>query len=274
MKIASYNTFFSDLKARGFEYALAHTAALGFDGVEILHLGGPLYSVDDAKRAKERFDHYGLDVVCYSVGANLTPDRAPQAEADLLQHASLAAALGSPYLHHTLATALKKTADSPSYRDIFGSVLSSSKRVAEYCASLGLTCLYEPQGVYFNGIDGLGCFFEEMKRTHNNVGVCGDMGNPLFVFCDPVALFNRFQNDILHLHAKNYRVLPQRPTDCKSYPLSNGDFLMDTDLQSGAADLRACLSVLEKHPQAISIEKDGTDEEIGGYIAYLRSITV
>lgn len=274
MKIASYNTFFSDLKLHGFEYALAHTAALGYDGVEILYLSGRLASLDDAKRARERFDAYGLDVVCYSVCVNLTPDRSAIAEAELRHHAALASILGSPYLHHTLACALRKSDNAPAYDDIFDHVLQTARRVADACAEQGLTCLYEPQGLYFNGIDGLGRFFTEIKRTHGNVGICGDMGNSLFVGCDPVSVFAHFKDDIRHLHAKNFLITSQNDPDHKCFPLQNGTWLCDVGFeQQGAVDLCGCLSALDKLPTAISIETDGTDEVIGAHIKYLRSIT-
>ena len=135
MKIASYNTFATDLRSRGFEYALAHTEELGFDGVEALYLNQGLPSIDDVKRAKERFDAYGLEVVCYSVGVNLTPDKALLTEKELIHHANVAAALGSPFLHHTLATALRKTPELPTYEDIFDCVLYTDAKVE--------SCLHE-----------------------------------------------------------------------------------------------------------------------------------
>ena len=273
MKIASYNTFATDLRSRGFEYALAHTEELGFDGVEALYLNQGLPSIDDVKRAKERFDAYGLEVVCYSVGVNLTPDKALLTEKELTHHANVAAALGSPFLHHTLATALRKTPELPTCEDIFDCVLSSAHRVAEYCATLGITCIYEPQGVYFNGVEGLERFFEEMKRNHDNIGILGDIGNPLFVDDDPIAVFRRFGDDIKHLHAKNYRILQADDPNRKTYHLTNGSYLLDTDLQSGVIDIPACFAELGAYPHAVSIEKDGTDEEIHSYIQYLRNIT-
>ena len=37
MKIASYTTFYKDLRTGGLEYALQHSAALGFDAIEVIH---------------------------------------------------------------------------------------------------------------------------------------------------------------------------------------------------------------------------------------------
>lgn len=37
MKIASFTTFHKDLRTGGLEYALQHSAALGFDAIEVIH---------------------------------------------------------------------------------------------------------------------------------------------------------------------------------------------------------------------------------------------
>ncbi len=272
MKIASYNTFSEDFKKRGLEYALKHSAALGFEGVELIHIREPLPSLEEVKSAKKRFAAYGLDVVCYSVYANLSPMYAKENEETLIKNANIAATLGSPYLHHTLVPNLSKAEIAQSYDDLFDGVLSSALRVAEYCDKLGLVCLYEPQGVYFNGTEGLGKFFEEMKKRCGNVGICGDMGNPLFANCDPIDVFNVFKSDIKHLHAKNYLITDGKRDGFECYRTDSEKWLCDVALQDGSVDLAACTRSLDGYTGNLSIEKNGTDEEIKGFIQYIKTI--
>ena len=134
-------------------------------------------------------------MACYSVGTDLsTGDTAPIER--LKRHAEYAAILGSPYLHHTLFPVLSQREGAPTYAQVLPYVLEAAAQVAEHAATLGVTCLYEPQGLYFNGTEGLGHFFAEIKRICPNVGICADAGNPLFVHADPIALAKAFAKGI------------------------------------------------------------------------------
>ena len=266
MKIASYNTFSSDVINHGLEYALNHTKDLGFDGIELIHIRGELPHIEAVKRARERFDAYDLPVVCYSVYADLSVT-----EQELMQHAQIAAAFGSPFLHHTLAPRLYFTPEAPDYDEIFDRIVDAAERIANYCATLGLTCLYEPQGIYFNGTDGLGRFFREMKRRCDNVGICADIGNPMFVHAEPTDIFSKFEKDIKHIHVKNYLISQEEKDGLECYQIGAKKWLCDVDIQHGNADIGACLSKLPHYNGFISIEKHSSDETVKGFIEYIKN---
>ena len=124
--------------------------------------------------------------------------------------------------------------------------------MADYCASLGLTVLYEPQGNYVNGLDGFPRFYDEMKRRGHRVGVCGDTGNCLYVGCDPVAFFARYAADIRHVHVKD--LLPESdalnrhnaPRSRRWDRIRDGSLVTEAYLGDGGVDLDGCMRELSR----------------------------
>ena len=272
MKIASYSTFSSDVRARGLEYALRRAATLGFDGAEVISgRRDALPTPAQVRAARAQFDAHGLPVVCYSAVADLSTGD-PAAVETLKRHAEYAAILGSPYLHHTLLPTLSHKEDAPAYGEVLPRVLEGAAQVARHAATLGVICLYEPQGLYFNGIEGLGTFFSALRAECPNVGICADAGNPLFAHEDPVTLTRHFAPYVRHAHAKNYAVSQAEPAAAERYLLANGKWLGASPLHNGAVDMPAFLKALPHYSGTISIESNGTDEELTAAIAYLRGL--
>ena len=273
MKVASYTTFTKDVRAKGLEYALQHSAALGFDAIEVIpSRRDPVPTRAQVKAARSRFDAYGLPVVCYSAVADLYTDSAADVET-LKRHAEFAAVLGSPYLHHTLFHSLSQKENLPAYGEMLPRVVEAAARVADYAATLGITCLYEPQGLYFNGIEGLGQFFAEIKAHCPNVGICADAGNPLFVHCDPIALAHAFAKDVRHVHVKNYSFSKTEPTADERYLLKNGEWLGAAPLDRGDIHILTFLNALPDYNGPVSLEWHASDDEIKAAIAYLRNLS-
>ena len=252
-----YTGFSSYVKREGIEYAAKIATEHGFSSVEFFDMAGngdkpsTFHSVADALTAKQVLDRYGLSVACYSVGATLvTPDREMQKNdrviSDLKRYADMAAALGSPFLHHTLILDLVLSEDAPAFDDVLIPVVEAACEVANYCQGLGLTCLYEGQGMYFNGVDGFGRFYSEMKKRFPNVGVCGDVGNTLFVDESPVPFFQAFAEDIKHVHLKDYRMKNESSDgDSGTFHSRGGACFENALIGCGQLDIASCLNILK-----------------------------
>lgn len=270
MKIASYTTFYKDLRTGGLEYALQHSAALGFDAIEVIHAKrGDPPSPSQVREARARFDAYGMPIVCYSAVADLSAGAREQTEM-LKRHAEHAATLGAPFLHHTLLPSFPLAKGAPAYGEVLPRVLDAAAEVAEYAASLGVCCLYEPQGLYFNGIEGLESFFTEIRKRCPAVGICADAGNPLFLHTDPVVLARHFAPFVRHAHVKNYAFSNKEPATSERYLLSEGEWLGSASLPGGIVSIPEFLSALPAHIDCVSLETTGTDEELCAWIAYLK----
>ncbi len=250
MYYAIYDPFTDLVRARGVEEAALYARKHGFRAVEFLGtLYPPVPDVEAAREARRILEAHGLTVACYSVGTTLY--RAPAEEDKLRYHAEIAAALGSPFLHHTLVASLRPLAEDPPFDAVLEDILPRAERVARHAAGLGLTCLYEEQGFYVNGIEQFGRFFGEMKRRCPNVGVCGDFGNILFADERPEDFLRAFAGDIRHVHIKDYRVVapgqaPLPPEAGRPLHSARGAALYDVPLGEGVVDAAACLSVLRE----------------------------
>jgi sugar phosphate isomerase/epimerase len=213
MKFSMYSGFTEYVREHGIEKAAEYAKKNGFSGVEFLYFARDpesIPSVEDGKRYKAVLDSFGLSVACVSMLASVVtydePDKVSEFNLDgLMRTVDFAAAVGSKFFHHTLMPVRNPAPPaSVSYESLFPVVLEGAKRIADHAAPLGVTVIYEPQGLFFNGREKLGKFYREMKKNCKNVGLCGDFGNSYFVNEEPYALFEEFAEDILHVHVKDY----------------------------------------------------------------------
>lgn len=273
MKFTNYSQFHEDLKARGIEYAAEHTVTLGFDSVEFL---GLTQAAKDSAATARVLSSHGLSVSCFSEGINLL-DTSRRSLSEMIDHlcrcGDAAAELGSPYLHHTIVLPLALPPNAPELSEILPRMSDAAERVANYCEKLGLICLYEPQGMYFNG-KGLEIFFDEMKKRCRNIGICGDVGNSLFVDYSPSIVFDKFATQVKHVHLKDYFVTDAPRENVKSYKTLGGKYLSDAELGAGAVDIPYCMSKLQDagYSGAYSFELTGDDETVKKAVEYFKNV--
>ena len=260
MRFTMYANFSTLLREKGAEAAAAEAVRLGFDSVEFLEYVHDektvpvIESVEKAASVRAVLEKQRLSVACYSVGINLwqsgmTPDTVTPMEEALRHHARMAAAVGSPFLHHTVLLGVDKYALSMD--EALSLLVPVVIRVAKYARELGLIPIYEGQGMYFNGVDGFGAFYSAVKRECPFVGVCGDVGNPLFVDENPLHFFRAFAKDILHVHIKDYVHASVRGEEPDWAQTRGGDWLRETVIGRGCVPLADCLAVLRE------VEYDG-----------------
>ncbi len=250
MNFTIYPQFLPMLHKRGIRETAETVVDLGFSSVEILETTAPGHPnvIPDratAKTVRETLAEYGLTVACYSVGTMLYNN--PDAVDSLKYQAELAAELGCPFLHHTLVTWLKRPENAPTLDEVLEPVARAAAEVANSAAPLGVTCLYEDQGVYANGVDGFGKFYRAIKSLSSNVGVCGDMGNTLFADESSVPFFEAFADDIRHVHVKDYLVKTggEHP-GMYWHATDGGNFVRDTMIGHGNVDIASCMNILKK----------------------------
>ena len=250
MRFTFYSRFSTMAAREGMEKAAAYAAAHGFSAVEFLEFADSKYPtlIRDTAMAKETgrlLAAHGLDVACWSVGA--TVYRSPETVTFLKQQVEMAAALDCPYLHHTLLPWLVHFDGIPSFEEAIEGAVIAASEVAEYAKRLGVTCIYEDQGLYANGVEGFGTFYRQIKQCSSNVGVCGDMGNSLFVDEGAERFFAEYAEDICHVHVKDYliRTFKKAPSP-KWYPTKAGKWLRETMVGDGNANVAACMDILKQ----------------------------
>ncbi len=262
LRKSNYITFYEDIRDRGIDYAFEHTVNMGFDAVEVFDAAKPSQWIDRAKMLylKEKLTENQLAVSCYSMVVNLLSENVNDVMERAFKHIEYAAELGSPYIHHTIVPKLVRGKDDPEYDDVLERVIENVAKIANRCNEYGIVCLYEPQGVYFNGVEGLGTLLKEVRYRNCKVGVCGDVCNSLFVDCPPTEIFKNFSDDIMHVHIKDYLICTeQRKEGLMSV---GGKCLVPAPIGKGDVDIKGCLSYLRDYNGAISFETDVSTENM------------
>ena len=267
LSTSMYSGFSSLVNKYGPEYAAGFASSSGFSSVEFIDIIGTGFTTfqntDQALLARRILHKHSLSVSCYSVGANLVNiesgvQKNSETIETLKQIAEIAAALGSPYLHHTLFANLTLPHNAPSFDDVLYPVVDAAREVADYCKRLGISCIYENQGMYFNGVGNFKRFFHLMKTGCSNVGICGDVGNSLFVDESPLPFFEAFIDYIKHVHLKDYKKVAH-----ESKLISRGGtYLEGTPIGSGDINIDNCLKTLKDHGYcgALAIEDEFINE--------------
>lgn len=270
MNFTMYAKFHKRVREHGIEEAADYASSLGFSSVEFIDWAKADWDmlVPDKKTAthfRKVLADRSLSVACYSVVANLyeagmTPDTVTETERYLMHYVEMAAELGSPFLHHTLLLGQKRTPDLP-LETALALILPAVTRVARYAHSLGVTCIYEDQGEYFNGVSDFAAFFRAIKAECPWVGVCGDVGNVLFVDASPAAFFRAFAKDILHAHVKDY-VSAREPLSKEGWAASTGGvWLKECVVGEGVVDVPACISILREEGYCGAFALENNHEE-------------
>ena len=263
MELSMYAFFTDILRREGAAEAVRFAKDCGFSAVEILEAARPgsrpLFPTrETAEHLRRLLDENRMRCACYSVSINIMADNIGEASnlsgMDALKRsADNAHILGSPYLHHTLTIGYTPPENRDvTVCDLLPDLLNRSAAVAEYCATLGLTVLYEPQGYFINGLDGFPLFYEEMKRQGYPVGICGDFGNSLYVGCDPVDFFNRYAEDMRHVHVKDFHIEDDRLNRTNSTQsrhwdrIRDGRYVTEAFFGDGIVDMDACMNALRR----------------------------
>ncbi|MBQ9099443.1 MAG: sugar phosphate isomerase/epimerase [Clostridia bacterium] len=272
MKWVNYSQFHQDRIQYGLEYAAKHSAQLGFDAVEYIEVSYTEH-IENVDTFKEILNRYGLRLSCYTLYVQLfTPDQ-DEVERHMLRHVETAAALGAKYLHHTLFPPYDMAKITHSYGEVFDGIVDVAERIAKACNKCGIVCLYEPQGAYFNGIDGLEKFLKEMRHRGCDVGVCGDFGNALFVDVDPREVFRTFAKEIRHVHIKDYLVTDIEQPDRKAHRSRNGHLIYGADVGTGSVDFAYGFRELKKagYEGDISFEIKQDDDGFAKAIGFVKN---
>ena len=271
MDISMYILFYRTLVTLGAERAAELADLVGFDSVEMLE-GRNLYNIPDevsARAVRSELDKKGLKMSCYSLATEiLSFNEKGELEGlaeGLIQKAQravpIAKELGSPYFHHTLVLNLNSELHSrrPSFDAVFDALIEGATKIAKKCNEQGMTVLYEPQGLYANGINNFGRFYYEMKRLGYDVGICGDVGNVIFADERPLDFFKKYAEEFRHVHVKDYKSLGKIEALEKGCLRSkSGVAYMETYIGDGVVDFCGCMDVLKNigYKGAISLEME------------------
>ncbi|MEA4890325.1 MAG: sugar phosphate isomerase/epimerase family protein [Clostridiaceae bacterium] len=244
--------------------AVDYALSMGMDAIEPYcdrEFAEP--DTDAAHRLAEYAAERNMKICCFSMAVNVAArDNAAEIER-LKKYAEVAAALGSPFLHHTLLPDLTHRQERVPFSDLLKRAVRSVREVYDYAEQLGVKCVYEDQGYSFNGCERFERFLEAVDR---NVGIVADLGNIYFVGENPAAFVGRFAPLIVHVHAKDYlfKAGSQGNPGARWSMTRDGDFLRDTIMGHGLVPFEQVFRILIRagYQGTFSLEYNGVEDAL------------
>ncbi len=245
-----------------FRQAVDYALRLGVGAIEPYpHAEFAEPSVEAARRLADYAGEKGVGLCCFSMPANLAGADVRGETERLKRYADVAAAMGSPYFHHTLAPRLSLDARTAPFRTLIRRAAEAAREVYDYAGERGVQCVYEDQGFVVNGAERFDDFLEALNRE---AGVVADLGNIFFVDETPEAFVARFLPAIRHVHVKDYLVKDSRwPNPGRGWYLTaGGGYLRGTVIGHGQVNFTRVFSLLHAagYDGYYSIEYDGMEE--------------
>ncbi|MBQ8174805.1 MAG: sugar phosphate isomerase/epimerase [Clostridia bacterium] len=277
MELTNYSSFTRDWRNRGIDYAIEHSAELGFTSVEFIDMYNSQSMIPDALDAdhvNRLLKKHGMHVACYSMGVPLHHNMEKNLQ-NVLRQVDMAAKLGSPFFHHTVTLMSVGREEMIPIEDMLACVLPSLKEIANRCAEHGITTLYEPQGAYFNGIAGIDLLLRTMRDEGcPNLGFCADVGNSREVDELASLVFAHFKNDIRHVHLKDYVLTDVAPKGIHYYTSRKGTYMYDCEIGTGNIEFKECFDVLRQigYNASFSFECTCDDESMRRSISYIKNL--
>ena len=220
-----------------------------------------------ARKLRAYADEKGISFPCVSLGLSLVDEDHREALETAKGYVEVAAILGAPIFHHTIALDFENYQHIADNFDLFYSRgLNAVRELYDYAETFGIRTVYEDQGFLFNGQENFARFLRDVDR---NVGIVADFGNIQFVDEQVEDFISRFQDRIVHVHVKDYRVTPagSREQLPGEYRTKGGNYLLDTLVDQGSVHTDAAFRMLQRigYRGAVALECNpiGPNEEAG-----------
>ncbi len=252
---------------------------MGFEGIEFVALDEKSFGItknamECAKLIREHCAKIGLDIIAYTVGADLAGPDADKAEKKLLHDIDICEALGAKTLRHDVCYSLKNE-HLYSYRNAIEELVPRIRRITEYAAAKGIRTCTENHGYIFQAPERV----EELILAvdHPNYGWLVDMGNFLCADADPVKAVSTAARYAFHVHAKDF-LYKDGALDCPAgfFSTAGGNHIRGTVVGHGVVPVRNCVNIIKKsgYDGYLSIEFEGMEEclpAIEAGLAFLKS---
>ena len=198
--------------------------------------------IDAAKKIRAYADENGVTCCCFSVYANITGDDAAAQVERMKGFADVAAVLGSPFIHHTIAPQPKEAVANPDVREkMFWLGIEGIRAIYDHAIQKGVRAIYEDQAFIFNGVAGFGRFLKEVDR---DIGVVADFGN-IFQMNERVEPFIEAYGDrVVHVHLKDMLEVPETYPD--RYPTWGDAYCAEIEFGHGEVNFEAAIAALRK----------------------------
>lgn len=259
---------------------------MGFEGIEFTDLKPceePTLEqqLAYAKEIRAEADKYGIEIVAYTIGANLyhrTEEGSAKEVARLKGQLDVAAALGAKLMRHDVCYSERHEDVLVSFAQMLPTIAKNAREVTEYAQTLGIRTCTENHGFIAQDSDRVEALFNAV--AHENYGLLIDMGNFACADEDSIKAVSRLAPYAIHVHAKDFRFYPfgaPTPEGIFAFCTRGCNHIIGCSVGEGDIPVAQCVAILERigYQGYLSIEYEGSEDCIEGIakgLAYLKSI--
>lgn len=195
-----------------------------------------------AKEFRRRADDCGINIPCFSIGANLVADDRKEVIERVKRYAEVAAIVGSPYLHHTIAYSCSNPDDAiANMDDYFNKGVESVREIFDYAKTVGVRTIFEDQGFIFNGVKNFKRFFDVIDR---DCGLVADFGNIAYADERVEDFIKAFPDKIYNVHVKDIKYFLKDDENATGGRTLNKNFADGCAFGDGYVNFDAAFSAL------------------------------
>jgi len=218
---------------------------LGFDAIEFTDLTPPenVSQKDFALSLKKEAEENGIEISCYSVGANMLAEDLGAEVERVKAQVDVAEALGVKLFRHDASFSFPGTYKG--FINVVDVIADGCRRITEYAATKGIRTMIENHGFFCQDSDRAELLVNTV--AHENFGLLVDMGNFLCVDEDPTLAVSRTAQYAFNVHAKDFIF----KNGAEGIPGDGfiqtraGNFIRGTVVGHGIVPIRQCVRILK-----------------------------
>ncbi len=231
---------------------------IGFEGIEFIDLNSesPLKT---AREIRKHCDEIGLEIIAYTVGADLLNCDAEQEINRLKGCIDICEALGAKILRHDLCYGTN-TDGSFDYDGAIAKMTPAIREITEYAKSKGIRTCSENHGFIFQAPQYVKALIENV--ANENYGWLCDMGNFLCADADPLESVKIASKYAFHIHAKDFYFY-SKDSDTKGGIVTNGgNSISGTVVGRGIVPVKECIEIFKNagYNGWLSLEFEGSED--------------
>lgn len=224
---------------------------LGFDAIEFTDLDAENFEKEAelARIIKSEADRVGIEISCYSVGADLLSGSGGNLDKEverICRKVDIAEILGVKLMRHDATFSFPNGERSYNgFVNVLDRLADGCRRITEYAESKGIKTMVENHGYFAQDSDRVEALVNRV--AHKNFGLQVDFGNFLCVDENPATAVGRCAPYAFNAHVKDF-IFKSGEEGCPGEGFlftRAGNYIRGTVLGHGIVPIKQCVAILK-----------------------------
>ena len=240
---------------------------IGFDAIEFTDLCPPegVDIKDFAMQIREEAENVGIEISCYSVGADLLSGSNGNLDEEIekiKEKVDIAEILGVKLMRHDATFSfLNNDRGYNGFINVVDRLAEGCRRITEYAETKGIKTMVENHGFFCQDSDRVELLVN--KVAHRNFGLLVDMGNFMCADEDPALAVSRCAPYAFNVHVKDFVLKSGKEENPGEGFLQTraGNYIRGTIAGHGVVPIRQCVKALKRigYNGFITLEFEGME---------------